>query len=56
MRKQDRELVTRTLDREVGPPEVEVIAGGDEPARLGVGGAARCWHPAIEAGEVMTTK
>ncbi len=51
IREEDRETVTATLDREVGPPAVSVVVGGD--SRHGSE-----WHalqslaPAIEAGEI----
>jgi len=51
IREQDRELVTRTLDREVGPPEVEVIAGG-ESRHGSEWEALQLLAPAIEAGEI----
>ncbi|MET0525718.1 MAG: IspD/TarI family cytidylyltransferase [Nocardioides sp.] len=51
IREQDRDLVMRTLDREVGPPDVEVIVGGT--SRHGSEWEAlQVLAPAIEAGEV----
>jgi 2-C-methyl-D-erythritol 4-phosphate cytidylyltransferase len=51
IRDQDRELVTRTLEREVGPPDVEVVAGGD--SRHGSEWEAlQVLAPAIEAGDI----
>jgi 2-C-methyl-D-erythritol 4-phosphate cytidylyltransferase len=51
IREQDRDLVTRTLEREVGPPDVEVVVGGD--SRHGSEWEAlQVLAPAIEAGEI----
>jgi 2-C-methyl-D-erythritol 4-phosphate cytidylyltransferase len=51
IREQDRDLVMRTLDREVGPPEVEVVVGGS--SRHGSEWEAlQVLAPAIEAGEI----
>jgi 2-C-methyl-D-erythritol 4-phosphate cytidylyltransferase len=51
IREQDRELVTRTIDREIGPPDVEVVTGGT--SRHGSEWEAlQVLAPAIEAGEI----
>lgn len=51
IRGQDRDLVMRTLDREVGPPEVEVVVGGS--SRHGSEWEAlQVLAPSIEAGEI----
>jgi 2-C-methyl-D-erythritol 4-phosphate cytidylyltransferase len=51
IREQDRDLVVRTLDREVGPPDVEVVVGGS--TRHGSEWEAlQVLAPAIEAGEI----
>jgi 2-C-methyl-D-erythritol 4-phosphate cytidylyltransferase len=51
IREQDRELVERTLDREVGPLGIEVVTGGD--SRHGSEWEAlKVLAPDIEAGEI----
>ena len=51
IREQDRDLVIETLAREVGPPDVEIVAGGT--SRHGSEWEAlKVLAPAIEAGEL----
>ena len=51
IREQDRDLVTRTIDREVGPPDIEIVIGGN--SRHGSEWEAlQVLAPAIEAGEI----
>ena len=51
VREQDRELVLRTIDREVDPPDVEVVLGGT--SRHGSEWEAlQVLAPAIEGGEI----
>ena len=51
IREQDRDVVSRALEREVGPPDVEVVVGGD--TRHGSEWEAlQVLAPAIEAGDV----
>jgi 2-C-methyl-D-erythritol 4-phosphate cytidylyltransferase len=51
IREQDRDVVTRALEREVGPPDVEVVVGGS--TRHGSEWEAlQVLAPAIEAGDV----
>ncbi|GAA5135168.1 IspD/TarI family cytidylyltransferase [Alloalcanivorax gelatiniphagus] len=51
IREEDRETVMATLDREVGPPEVVVVAGGDS-RHSSEWQALQALAPAIEAGEI----
>src|SRR4051812_43882865 len=51
IREQDRDTVLATLDREVGPPDVQVVVGGDS-RHSSEWQALQALAPAIEAGEV----
>lgn len=51
IREEDRETVVATLDREVGPPEVSVVVGGDS-RHASEWQALQSLAPAIEAGDV----
>lgn len=51
IREQDRDAVLATLDREVGPPEVSVVVGGDS-RHSSEWQALQALAPAIEAGEI----
>ena len=51
IREEDRDVVTATLDREVGPPDVEVVVGGAS-RHASEWRALQALGPAIEAGEV----
>lgn len=51
IREEDRDVVTTTLDREVGPPDVTVVVGGDS-RHASEWQALQALAPAIEAGEV----
>lgn len=51
IREQDRDAVSATLDREVGPPEVSVVVGGDS-RHSSEWQALQALAPAIEAGEI----
>ena len=51
IREQDRDLVLRTLEREVGPPDVEILIGGS--TRHGSEwNALQVLAPAIEVGDI----
>jgi 2-C-methyl-D-erythritol 4-phosphate cytidylyltransferase len=51
IREEDRDTVVATLDREVGPPDVAVVAGGDS-RHSSEWQALQALAPAIEAGEI----
>lgn len=51
IREEDRETVMATLDREVAPPEVAVVVGGDS-RHASEWRALQALAPAIEAGEI----
>ena len=51
VREQDRDLVVQTLDREVGPPDVEIVGGGSS-RHASEWEALKVLAPAIEAGEI----
>ncbi|MDR7255540.1 2-C-methyl-D-erythritol 4-phosphate cytidylyltransferase [Nocardioides sp. BE266] len=51
IREDDREAVMATLDREVGPPDVTVVVGGDS-RHSSEWQALQALAPAIEAGEI----
>lgn len=51
IREEDRDMVTATLEREVGPPDVEVVVGGDS-RHASEWRALQALAPAIQAGEV----
>ena len=51
IREEDRDTVLATLDREVGPPDVSVVVGGDT-RHSSEWQALQALAPAIEAGEV----
>lgn len=51
IREEDRDAVMATIDREVGPPEVTVVVGGDS-RHSSEWQALQALAPAIEAGEI----
>ncbi len=51
IREEDRDAVMATIDREIGPPEVTVVVGG-ESRHSSEWQALQALAPAIEAGEV----
>ncbi len=51
VREQDRESVLATIDREIGPPDVSIVVGGDS-RHSSEWQALQALAPAIEAGEI----